>query len=61
VITYPIKFHSLDFHRAELIRNNPTCGIKYSQLNSTFLICGIIAAFGMSIISNFPVCILSDY
>ncbi len=41
--------------RAELIRNNPTCGIKYSQSNLAFLICGITTAFTLSIISNFPV------
>jgi len=50
VITVYIRYRQI----AELIRNNPTCGIKYSQLNLTFLLCGTIAAFGMSIISNFP-------
>jgi len=50
VITVYIRYRQI----AELIRNNPTCGIKYSQSNFAFLICGIISAFSMSIISNFP-------
>ncbi|CAF0755286.1 unnamed protein product [Adineta steineri] len=50
VITIYIRYRQI----AELIRNNPTCGVKYSQSNLTFLICGITSAFSMSIISNFP-------
>jgi len=49
-ITIYIRYRQI----AELIRNNPTCGIKYSRSNLAFLICGITAAFSMSIISNFP-------
>lgn len=49
---------SLFFFRAELIRNNPTCGIKYSQLNFIFLFSGILAACALSVIANFPVSIL---
>ncbi|CAF4762657.1 unnamed protein product [Rotaria sp. Silwood1] len=50
IITIYIRYRQI----AELIRNHPTCGKKYSQLNLTFLVCGLIAAFSMSIISNFP-------
>jgi len=50
IITVYIRHRQI----AELIRNNPTCGIKYSQLNFSFLFSGIFAAFGMSIIANFP-------
>lgn len=53
-----LKYFSLKINwwfSAELIRNNPTCGMKYSRSNLMFLLCGITAAFSMSIISNFPV------
>ncbi|CAF1208154.1 unnamed protein product [Rotaria sordida] len=50
IITIYIRYRQI----AELIRNHPTCGKKYSQLNLIFLIFGMITAFSMSIISNFP-------
>ncbi|CAF4015640.1 unnamed protein product [Rotaria sp. Silwood2] len=50
IITIYIRYRQI----AELIRNHPTCGKKCSQLNLTFLTCGMITAFSMSIIANFP-------
>ncbi|UJR21174.1 hypothetical protein I4U23_024272 [Adineta vaga] len=50
IITIYIRYRQI----TELIRNNPTCGIRYIRFNITFLICGIIAAFSLSITSNFP-------
>lgn len=53
---FPGNFFTQKCHSsAELIRNNPTCGKKYSRANFAFLICGILSAFTLSIISNFPV------
>ncbi|CAF3794890.1 unnamed protein product [Rotaria magnacalcarata] len=49
-ITIYIRYRQL----SQLIRNNPTCGKKYSQANFIFFICGLTAAFSLSIISNFP-------
>ncbi|CAF2569406.1 unnamed protein product [Rotaria sp. Silwood2] len=49
-ITIYIRYRQL----SQLIRNNPTCGKKYSQTNFLFFFCGITTAFSMSIISNFP-------
>ncbi|CAF1344597.1 unnamed protein product [Adineta ricciae] len=51
IITIYIRYRQI----AELIRNNPTCGRKYSQFNVTFLVCGLIAAFSLSMTCNFPV------
>ncbi|CAF0800829.1 unnamed protein product [Didymodactylos carnosus] len=50
VVTIYIRHRQI----SQLIRNNPTCGNKYTYTNQAFLIFGILTAFGLSVVSNFP-------